>query len=148
MLARFPRHILIYGERLHHKKTDAGELFNTKIKIKRQDRNILANDCSHDNVHYELNEDKININNNILRKYLKYKCILVTNCQSAISICQSDQGTIPYAYFSKTYFDLWCNNRMPVRIVIGRSILKSRYEDKTGIFVQMTAITIIIIVKK
>uniref|UniRef100_T1IW88 Uncharacterized protein n=1 Tax=Strigamia maritima TaxID=126957 RepID=T1IW88_STRMM len=35
--------------------------FNTKIKIKGQDRNFCANDCNHDNVYYGLNEDRINI---------------------------------------------------------------------------------------
>uniref|UniRef100_T1IYV1 Uncharacterized protein n=1 Tax=Strigamia maritima TaxID=126957 RepID=T1IYV1_STRMM len=93
-VALFPRHILIYGEtdgssdRLHHKKTNASESdmtipcdhvtrdvftliknrasFNTKIKIKGQDRNFCA-DCNHDNVHYGLNEDRINIRIDVLK---------------------------------------------------------------------------------
>uniref|UniRef100_T1IYP5 Uncharacterized protein n=1 Tax=Strigamia maritima TaxID=126957 RepID=T1IYP5_STRMM len=71
-------------------------LFNTKIKIKGQDRNFCANDCNHDNVYYGLNEDRINI------RHVKLFTVLST-IEDVISVWSTKQKLLTGNSFHSIY---------------------------------------------
>uniref|UniRef100_T1IWV0 Chitin-binding type-2 domain-containing protein n=1 Tax=Strigamia maritima TaxID=126957 RepID=T1IWV0_STRMM len=69
--------------------------FNTKIKIKGQDRNFCANDCNHDNVHYRFNEDRINISTQMLQFALIFLFFPLVLTNKTLRIQRSIDGRHP-----------------------------------------------------